>query len=143
ISRKQSWLTILLIGLLGFVLTGSALAAETASGEVYRLAAGEVIEDDLYVGAGELYSDGTTEGDLIATGGYIEINGVVTGDAIMAGGGIHLNGAVQDDVRAAGAGVTISGTIGDDLVAAGGGGQPFVFPFQVNGRTIEQGVQLT
>jgi hypothetical protein len=113
---------VLLAALLGIFLIGTAAAAETADGEVYCLAADQVIEDDLYVGASEIYIDSTIEGDLIAAGGYIEINGVVTGDAIVAGAGIELNGQVQDDVRAAGAGINISGAVGDDLVATAAAG---------------------
>jgi hypothetical protein len=139
--QKRAWLTILLAGLLGMLLIGPAAAAETAGGEIYRLGADQVIEDDLYVGASEVYIDGVIEGDLIAAGAYIEINGVVTGDAIVAGAGIELNGQVQDDMRAAGAGVDISGTVGDDLVAASGGSS-FAMPIQLNGRTVEQGLHL-
>lgn len=140
--KKQGWIAILLVSLLIGVSTSSATAAKIAGGETYRLAAGEVIEDDLYVGAREIYIDGTIEGDLIAAGGYIEINGTVTGDAIVAGGGIKLNGEVQDDVRTVGAGVNILGTIGDDLVAAAGGGPGFMRQVQFEGQIVEPGIHL-
>jgi hypothetical protein len=140
--KRQGWIVVVLVGLLIGVLTGSATAAEIVGGETYRLPAGEVIEDDLYVGASEIYIDGTIEGDLIAAGGYIEINGTVTGDAIVAGGGIKLNGEVQDDVRAAGAGIEVMGTIGDDFVAAAGGGPGFMIPIQFEGQTVEPGIHL-
>lgn len=136
--KRQSWIAVLLIGLLAVISTGPATAAEIAGGETYRLPAGEVVEDDLYVGASEIYIDGTIEGDLIAAGGYIEINGTVTSDALVAGAGIKLNGEVQDDVRAAGAGVNISGTIGDDLVAAAGGGSGFRCRFSSRAKPLNQ-----
>lgn len=134
---------VLLAGLIGFLLIGTATAAEFVDGgDTYRLESSQVIEDDLYIGGNEIYIDGTVQGDLIAAGGYIEINGVVTGDVIAAGGSIVINGEVQDDVRAAGSGIDIVGTVGDDVIVAGGGGPAGNFPFQIDGRTIEQGVRI-
>lgn len=141
--KKSTWFLLMLITLLGLLLTGSVGAAEMVADDVYRLAADEVITDDLYVSAGEVVIDGTVEGDLIATGGYIEVNGLVTGDAMLAGAGIELNGEVQDDLRLAGSGLNIAGLIGDDLFAAGGGGSAFAMPFPVEGHTVDQGVRLT
>lgn len=136
-------IALLLVGLIVLAVTGGALAAEFAGDEnVYRLAAGEVVNDDLYVGSGEIYIDGTVKGDLIAFGGYIEINGIVEGDLIAAGGGIVLRGQVMDDVRVAGAGIHITGAVGDDLFAAGGGGQGVAFPVQIGNRSIQQGIRL-
>ena len=54
-------------------------SGEGANG-VFRLPAGEIVQDDLYVTGGEIYIDGNVEGDLVAFGGYIEVNGNVTGD---------------------------------------------------------------
>ena len=138
---------ILLTCLLLFGVTGSAIAAEVrGGGDIFRLGADEVISDDLYVAAGEVFIDGTVEGDLIAAGGYVEVNGTVTGDVIIAAGGINLNGVVQDDARLAGGGIVLAGSIGDDLFAAGGGnsvpGMP-TFPIPVGERTVQQGIQLT
>src|SRR5690606_24713078 len=96
-------LALALSAVMAVLFAGTALAAEVASAdEVYILPRGEVIEDDLYVGAGEILIEGTVEGDLVATGGYIEVSGVVMGDVIAAGGGIVISGAVQDDARVAG-----------------------------------------
>lgn len=137
------WMASLLVGLIVLAVTGGAMAAEFAGDEdVYRLAAGEVVNDDLYVGSGEIYIDGTVAGDLIAFGGYIEINGVVEGDLIAAGGGIVLRGQVMDDVRMAGGGIDVSGSVGDDLFVAGGGGQGMAFPMQIGNRSIQQGIRL-
>lgn len=126
------------------MVTGTAWAAELApdAGEVYRLEKGQVIQDDLYVSAGEIFIDGTIEGDLVAAGGYVEVNGVVTGDALVAGASVVINGVVQDDVRAAGAAVDIVGTVGGDLLAAAGGTAEFDFPFNISGRPITPGVRI-
>ncbi len=142
--NTKRWVIIFLVGLMAMMLTGTAVAAEFAGGDdVYRLASGDVIEDDLYVGASEIFIDGTVMGDLIATGGYIEVNGTVTGDALLMAGGIKISGEVEDDVRAGGAGIEISGTVGDDLIIAGGGNPGFSFPIQMGSRSITQGVILT
>jgi hypothetical protein len=133
-----------LAALLGLLLSGVAVAAEFGGNDIYRLPANNVVNDDLYVGANEIYIDGVVNGDLYAAGGYIEINGEVTGDVVMAGGGIIIRGLVGDDVRVAGAGIDILGTVRDDVFIAGGGAGPrgFAFPFQIGGRTIEQGVRI-
>jgi cytoskeletal protein CcmA (bactofilin family) len=131
----------LLVGLLGLLVASTAVAAEFADEEVYRLEAGEVIEDDLYVAAEQVYIDGTVQGDLIAAGSLVEINGTVTGDVIAAGAGIRINGEVQDDVRAAGNGIEISGTVGDDVIVAGGGESPTFMPGA--GQNVAQGIRLT
>ena len=141
--NTKRWVVIFLVGLMTMIFTGTAAAAEFVGDDnVYRLASGDVIEDDLYVGAGEIFIDGTVMGDLIATGGYIEVNGTVTGDALLMGGGIKITGDVEDDLRAAGAGIEISGTIGDDLIVAGGGNPGFSVPIQMGSRSITQGVML-
>jgi hypothetical protein len=139
----------LIIGLFVLVMSAPLKAAEVRGGvgdnDIFRLPAGEVISDDLYVGAGEIFIDGTVEGDLVVAGGYIEINGVVTGDVLAAGGGVVINGRVGDDVRAAGGGVTIAGLVGGDLFATGGGppwpGAPAI-PMRIGERQIPLGIQL-
>lgn len=138
--HKNRWFPLILTVLLGILLAGTATAAEFTDDEIYRLAEGEVIEDDLYVTGSEVFIDGTVKGDVIAAGSRVEVNGTVEGDLIAAGAEVMLNGEVQDDVRVAGAGITINGTVGDDLVAAGGGGNPFPMP-GVNKEVI-QGVYL-
>ncbi len=143
LHSHRKWTIILLVGLLLLAVTGGALAAEFGGDEdVYRLAAGEVVNDDLYVASGEIYIDGTVKGDLYAAGGYIEINGIVEGDLVAAGGGIVINGQVMDDVRVAGGGIEVTGTIGDDLFVAGGGGQGMGFPMQFGARSIPQGIRI-
>jgi cytoskeletal protein CcmA (bactofilin family) len=157
-KQMQTWLKwlgsvrfggALVAGAALLILAVPALAAEVRGGEgeedIFRLPAGEVVNDDLYVGAREIYIDGVVEGDLVAAGGYIEINGEVTEDVILAGGGIVINGRVGDDARIAGGSVTITGAVADDLFVAGGGpfwpGTPAV-PFRIGARAIVPGIQL-
>lgn len=151
-SRRQyqqwSWLMLgvtLMVALWAGTVQAAEVRGPNTPGDIFRLSAEEVLNEDLYVGAGEIFIDGIIEGDLVAAGGYIEVNGEVAGDVIIAGGGIVINGRVGDDARLAGGGITIAGTISDDLFVAGGGtgwpGFPTI-PFSVNGRMITQGIQL-
>ncbi|NNJ13632.1 hypothetical protein EKD04_025230, partial [Chloroflexales bacterium ZM16-3] len=143
--RKQRIYLTIMSAILALALlpAGRALASSFVGSDVYRLESDQVINDDLYVSASEIYIDGTVNGDLFATGGYVEVAGTVTGDAMLVGAGIVVSGDVQDDLRTAGAGIDVSGTVGDDLLVAGGGNPNFSFPIQTQGHTIMQGVRLT
>lgn len=141
--RRSVRLRWALIGVAAaLAVAAPALAATIAGGEVYRLEAGQVVEDDLIVSGQEVYIDGTVKGDLIAFGNYVEVNGRVEGDLMGAAAELRLNGAVADDVRVAGAGVTIAGQVGDDLFAAAGGSQAGFAYGQVNGRSLRQGLTI-
>ncbi len=143
-QKRPVWVIALVVAIMtSLVLVGTALAGQFEGDDVYRLEAGQVVNDDLYVTGSEIFIDGTVNGDLYAAGGYIEVNGTVTGDVVAAGGGIKITGDVQDDVRVAGGGIDITGSIGDDLIVAGGG-QPgsFSFPMQMGSRSINQGIRL-
>lgn len=141
--KKRSLMIVGLIAVFLMAIAGTASAAEFIGDEgVYRLEAGEVFEDDLYVAGEEVIIDGTVKGDLFVAAAYVEINGTVEGDLFAAGGGVKVTGTVMDDARIAAAGVDFSGIVGDDLFMAGGG-QPggFAFPMDLgNGRTVNQGL---
>ena len=94
-------------------------AFEGRGGDVVIIDADEVIEDDLYVGAGEFRLDGTVTGDLVVFGGTLTINGTVEGDLIAAGQSVIVEGRVGDDARIAGYALTIEGDVADDVIAAG------------------------
>lgn len=96
-------------------------AYEGREGDKVVIAANEVINDDLYVGAREFVLDGTVNGDVIVAGSIITINGTVNGDLWAAGQVVIINGVVKDDARIAGAGLQIGdkAQINGDLLAAG------------------------
>lgn len=50
------------------VLIVGGATATLASDDTYRLPAGQVIEDNLYVTGGEIIIDGKIDGDLVARG---------------------------------------------------------------------------
>jgi len=112
---------LLLASVLLLPLVSTARAAESRTGETVIIAAGQVVNDDLYVTANRFVLDGTVKGDLIVFGSTIEINGTVEGDLLGAGQSITVRGTVQDDARIAGAVLTLDehARLGDDLVAAG------------------------
>ncbi len=121
-KRTQKFLTVFaLLALLMLALAGPARAFDGRSGDTIVIAADEVIEDDLYVGAENFTLDGTVKGDVVAAGAVITINGTVEGDLIAAGQAVVINGTVTDDARIAGAALLLgsNASIGDDLVAAG------------------------
>jgi len=110
-----------LIALLALTIVTPAYAFEPRTGEDVVIAAGEVIEDDLYVSAATFTLDGTVKGDLVVAAQTITINGTIEGDLMAAGQAVIINGAVMDDVRIAGATLFVGegASIGDDLLAAG------------------------
>jgi cytoskeletal protein CcmA (bactofilin family) len=121
-KRFRKWVGLIgLICLFLFTFAPAALAFEFREGDTVVIGAGEVVEDDLYVGAGTFTLDGTVKGDLIVFGGTIEINGTVEGDLIAAGQTITVRGTVADDARIAGMALTLDSEaqVGDDVVAAG------------------------
>ena len=121
-KRFRKWAGLIsLICLVLFTLVPAALAFETREGDNIVIGAGEVIEDDLYVGANTFTLDGTIKGDLIVFGSTVEINGTVEGDLLAAGQTVVVRGTVTDDVRIAGQALILDSDaqVGDDVLAAG------------------------
>ncbi len=145
-GMRGPFAAVTLAAVLLLAVAGGAIGATLVSQNTYRLPAGEVLEDNLYVAGGTITIDGKIDGDLVAVGGFIEVNGEITGDILAAGGAIVVNGPVTGDVRIAGGGLTLNGPIGGDLISAGGGtafpGMPTV-PMTIEGRQVEQGTRLT
>jgi cytoskeletal protein CcmA (bactofilin family) len=103
------------------VLAAPAYAYEGRAGDKVVIAAGEVIDDDLFFGGNELELDGTVNGDVVAAGQTITVNGTVNGNLVSAANTIVINGNVTGDVWAAGA-VLYWGekaSVGGDVVSAG------------------------
>lgn len=119
VRKAISIFTLLTLMLLTFATPVHAF--EGRDGDKVVIAADEVIEDDLYVGANEFVLDGTVKGDVIVGGAIITINGTVEGDLWAAGQAVIINGIVMDDARIAGAGLQLGNNaqVGGDLLAAG------------------------
>lgn len=115
---QTMWLAVVAAFLL-VPLTVSAAVFRSAD-ETITINRGEVVNDDMYVAAGDVRIDGTVNGDLFVAGGQVRVNGTITGDLFMAGGQVMMRGTVEDDVRLVGGNILIEGTTGDDLLVAGG-----------------------
>lgn len=133
--KKITYFLLLLLFLSVPAITVYGAVFEKA--EQYTLAEGDILHDDLYVGAGSVTVAGAVVGDVFSGGGRVNILGNVTGDVVVGGGTvvvagdvsqdltlfggeIDILGAVGDDVRAVGGQITVVGDVDDDLVVAGG-----------------------
>jgi hypothetical protein len=118
---KKLFVIPILIFLLALTFAAPARAFDGRGGDKVVIQAGEVVDDDLYIGASEVVIDGTVNGDVVAFAETVTVNGVINGDLIAAGQTIVVNGEVSDDARIAGSVLFIGGeaSIGSDLVAAG------------------------
>ena len=116
--KKIIILTISILILI-FMLTANSLAITAKGGNSIYVSKDEVIEGDLFVGAGTITIDGVVTGDLFFGGSTIIINGEVKGDIIGGGNSFILNGIAGDDVRIWCASVTINGKINKSLTAMG------------------------
>jgi cytoskeletal protein CcmA (bactofilin family) len=96
------------------------LAFDARTGMGVTVASGEVVDDDLYVGAETVTIDGTINGDLWVAANTITINGIVNGSVMAAGNKININGDVTHAVRAVGESINISGRVGGDVLAGCG-----------------------
>jgi cytoskeletal protein CcmA (bactofilin family) len=110
---------LVLLSVLLFVTPGWAMDA--ASGKQVIIAAGQVINDDLYLAGETILLNGTVKGDAVLAAREITVNGTVEGDLIAAGQVITLNGSVGDDARLAGQALILQpkARIADDAIAAG------------------------
>jgi cytoskeletal protein CcmA (bactofilin family) len=110
-----------LVALAALSFASPALAFDGRSGDRVVIESDEVINDDLYVTAGEFILDGTVNGDVIATGQTITINGTVEGDVMAAGQTIVVNGTVSGAIRIAGSVLLVNenASIGGDILGAG------------------------
>src|ERR1043165_7825289 len=88
---------MVLATLLTLTFITPAYAFDGRGGDKVVIEAGEVINDDVYVGAQEFVLDGTIRGDLIVFAKTITINGKVDGDLMAAAQTVAVNVAVAGD----------------------------------------------
>lgn len=141
-NQKRVLLITLCAVLLLVLLTGTAVAAEMVSQELFRVPEGTIINDDLYVSANETYIEGIVQGDLLVSGSYLEINGTVEGDVLFVGLGLMITGDVGGDVRVVTGGLDLSGQVGEDLVTFTWGDSGLPFPLGVPNPDLVPGVTL-
>ncbi len=106
-----------------FLLAGAfpspVYAFDGRSGEKVVIASDQIVDDDLYVSAGEFILDGQVNGDVIAVGGTITINGSVNGNLIAAGQTVTIHGLVNGDVLVSGGALILNGQVSGSVRMAG------------------------
>jgi cytoskeletal protein CcmA (bactofilin family) len=129
LSRKENMISrtfkllsaAILFTLLSLSVATPVYAYDGRGGDKVTIPAGEVVNDDLYVGANQFVLDGTVNGDTVAFGQMVTINGTIKGDLMTAAQTVVVNGTVTGNIRMA-ASVLFVGekaSIGGDIVAAG------------------------
>lgn len=121
-SKSHKLLSILtLFILLTLTIATPAHAFDGRNGDKVVIQAGEVINDDLYVGANEFTLDGTVNGDLVAFGQMVTVNGTVNGDFMSGAQTVVVNGTITGNIRMAGSVLFVGekAQIGGDIVGAG------------------------
>jgi hypothetical protein len=109
---------VMAIALMAF--TGAASAATWRSANTVNIAKGIVIDDDLYVGAGNITIDGDVTGNLFIGGGNVTVNGNIGGSVYASAGTVVFNGKAAGDLIAAGGQVTLNGSVEKNIIACGG-----------------------
>jgi len=116
---KKTFLRPLILSF--FIFLMSAIPASAAiSFDPNLFGTGEVIQDDVYIAAEEVFVSEMIAGDLIAVGGRVFLDGKVESDVLSVGGQVFVASDVGDDLRVVGGEVIIDKTIGGDLVIVGG-----------------------
>lgn len=118
---RKSLSVFVLAVLLALTFITPAYAFDGRGGDRVVIEAGEVINDDLYVGAQEFVLDGTVNGDLIVFAQTVTINGKVDGDLMAAAQTVAVNGEVTGSIRMAGSVLLVGAkaSVGTDVVSAG------------------------
>ncbi len=98
------------------------VAADTRTGGDVTIAAGETINDNLDIFAGNVVINGVVNGDVNVFSGNVVINGEVTGSVSAFAGTITVNGNVAGDVGAYGGTTTLGpeATVGGDFESGSG-----------------------
>ncbi len=85
-----------------------------------NVAAGDVVEGNLYLAGSSPVMSGDVRGDLYMTGGNVTVTGNVANDLVVGGGNVTITGLVEDDLRVFGGQVFINGTVNGEVISFGG-----------------------
>ncbi|HET9587778.1 MAG TPA: polymer-forming cytoskeletal protein [Anaerolineales bacterium] len=121
-NRTHKLLSVfVLAALLVLAFSTPAYAFDGRGGDRVMVASGEVVNDDLYVGAQQFILDGTVNGDLVVFAQTVTINGKVNGDLMTGAQTVAVYGEVTGTIRMAGTVLFVAETakIGGDIVGAG------------------------
>lgn len=120
--RLASLVSIFIIATVLLLVAPTPVWARVITGEKsVTIAADEVIDDDLFIGAEAVNILGTVNGDVYVGGGTVDVSGTINGDLLAGGGTIQLSGTIGDDVRMGGGTITITqASIQGSLTSFGG-----------------------
>lgn len=89
--------------------------------ENLSIAQSEVIDEDLFVGAGSVILDGTINGNLFVAGGQVKIAGQVNGSVFVVGGMVEVSGNISGNLVAGAGSVNLtSAEINQGLIVGAG-----------------------
>lgn len=120
-SKIKIIMALLLSSLLITSLVGAALALEIRSENNPKVAANEVIDDDVILAGETVTMDGTINGDLIASASTVTINGTVNGSVVIAAQSATINGKINGTIYGAAASLTLgsNASIKRNAISAG------------------------
>lgn len=102
-------------------LKGSALAKIVTAEENLSIAQSEIIDEDLFVGAGNVILEGVVNGNLFVAGGQVKIAGRVNGSVFVVGGMVEVSGNVSGNLVAGAGSVNLtSAEINNGLIIGAG-----------------------
>jgi hypothetical protein len=113
--QRKFWL--LAVAVLGGLLLVAPAWSQTNGPRT--IAAGEVLNEDVFLEGDTVVIDGTVNGNAFLAGEAITINGTVSDDVYLAGETITINGTVGGDAIAAGSRIILNGRVDEDLTIAG------------------------
>jgi carbonic anhydrase/acetyltransferase-like protein (isoleucine patch superfamily) len=87
----------------------------------YELPKGEILDDDLFVGAESVVIDGTVNGNVYVGTGSLKVRGIVNGDLVGGAGNAELMGTVKGDVYLGGGNISLSAQQIGGTLALGAG----------------------
>jgi anti-sigma factor RsiW len=120
--RLSSGVTVALTLLLGLAPASPAVAAEIRSVDdgTVAIAAGERVDDDVFMSGDTVIVAGVVDGDVFAAGESVELTGEVKGNVYSAAERVTLRGKVDGSVHAVGGTVTVDSKVDGSLFLAGG-----------------------
>lgn len=103
-----------------FALPFGASAATFEGTDVFILEEGEIINDDLFIGAERVQIDGDVNGDLFVGATIIDISGNVSGSVFAGGSEVAISGDIENDLFLGSGTTRLSGSVGDNVYAGTG-----------------------
>lgn len=107
--KKTLTIILTLMIIISFSVIGYA---DKNAKDNFVLAKDELVNRDLFLGAGYIKILGNVNGDIFAVGGDFENNGHINGDIILGAGNSIIGGKVDGDLRIGAGRVVVNGEIG-------------------------------